>query len=62
MSDAAGEQGRPAARSRGKYFHFNPDLPGARPNGRAFVHIRARWPRTPDPRRKAGEGGGRRVE
>jgi hypothetical protein len=42
---------RPAARSRGDFFLFNPDIEGARRTGRAFVHIRARaWRR----RRKDG--------
>jgi hypothetical protein len=47
----AGHLGRPAARSRGDFFLFNPDIEDARRTGRAFVHIRARaWRR----RRKDG--------
>jgi len=48
---AAGHFRRPATRSRGDFFLFNPDIEGARRTGRAFVHIRARaWRR----RRKDG--------
>jgi hypothetical protein len=48
---AAGHPPRPALRSRGDFFLFNPDIEGARRAGRAFVHIRARaWRR----RRKDG--------
>jgi hypothetical protein len=48
---SAGLSRRPAARSRGDFFLFNPDIEGARRTGRAFVHIRARaWRR----RRKDG--------
>jgi hypothetical protein len=47
---AAGHFRRPAARSRGEFFLFNPDIEGAPSFGRAFVHIRARARR----RRKDG--------
>jgi hypothetical protein len=46
---SAGLFRRPAARSRGDIFLFNPDIEGARRAGRAFVHIRARaWRRRKD--------------
>jgi hypothetical protein len=57
----AGHQGRPARRGRGSYFRFNPDLPGARPHGRALVHIRARGPR-PSEDLQPSSGRGVRVE
>jgi hypothetical protein len=47
---SAGLFRRPAARSRGDFFLFNPDIEGAPSFGRAFVHIRARARR----RRKDG--------
>ena len=47
---ADGLKVRPAARSRGDFFLFNPDIEGARRQVRAFVHIRARARR----RRKDG--------
>jgi hypothetical protein len=47
---AAGHFRRPAARSRGDFFLFNPDIEGAPFGLRAFVHIRARARR----RRKDG--------